>query len=118
MKGPQDHIRKGKNKIHRANVTEDDEPVQKKERKDDLNEEYVLISTLTGIVTHGNYTWLVDSGASKNMIGYKDSLTDLVEKESPQKVNPSDDYQYPIKGAREASYRLESGKHLKMTDCT
>ena len=27
-----------------------------------------------------------------------------------------DDYQYPIKGVREASYILESGKHLKMKD--
>ena len=77
-----DWIRKGKNKRHHPNVIEDDEPVQKRERKDDSYEEYVLISTLTGTVTHGNGTWLVDSGASKHMTGYKDSLTDLVE-ESP-----------------------------------
>ena len=58
----------------------------------------------------------MDSGASKHMTGYKDSLTDLVEKESPQKVKVGDDYQYPIKGVGEASYRLESRKHLKMKD--
>ena len=28
-------------------------------------------------------TWIVDSGASKHMIGYKDSLSCLVQKESP-----------------------------------
>ena len=50
------------------------------------------------------------------MIGYKDSLTNLVEKDSPHKVKLGDDYQYPIKGVGEASYRLESGKHLKMKD--
>ena len=85
-----------KNKRHHAHATEDDERVQKKERKDDSDEEYVLISTLTGTVTHGSDTWLVDSGASKHMTGYRDSLIDLVEKDSPQKVKLGDDYHYPI----------------------
>ena len=75
-----------------------------------------MISTLTGIITHGSDTWLVDSGASKHMIGYKDSLIELVEKESHQKVKLGDDYQYPIKGVVEASYKLESRKELKMKD--
>ena len=111
-----DQIRKGINKRYHTNAAKDDEPIQKKERKDDSDEEYVLISALTRIVTHRSDTWLVDSGASKHMTGYKDSLTDLVEKDSPHKVKLGDDYQYPIKGVGEASYRLESGKHLKMKD--
>ena len=71
-----------------------------------------MISTLIGIVTHGNDTWLVDNGASKNMTGYKDYLIDLVENESHQKVKLGDDYQYSIKGVGEASYKLESKKQL------
>ena len=109
-------IRDGKNKRHHANAIEYDELVRKREIKDDSNEEYVLISTLIGTDTHGSDTWLVDSGASKHMTSYEDSLTDLVEKDSPHKVKLGDDYQYPIKGVGEASYRLESGKHLKMKD--
>ena len=35
-------------------------------------------SALTGSVSPGNETWLVDSGASKYMTGYKDSLSCLV----------------------------------------
>ena len=50
------------------------------------------------------------------MTDYKDSLTNLVEKDSSQKVKLGDDYQYPIKGVGEASYRLESSKHLKIND--
>ena len=73
-----DQIKKGTNKRHHANTIEDDEPVQKKERNNDSNNEYSLISSLTGTVTHGNDTWLVDSGASKHMIGYKDYLLALV----------------------------------------
>ena len=64
----------------------------KRERNNDSDDEYVLISAIIGTVTHGNDTWLVDSGASKHMTGYKDYLTDLVEKESHQKVKLGDDY--------------------------
>ena len=98
-----DQIKKGRNKRHHANAAVDEEPVQKKERNNDSNDEYSLISALTGMVTHGNDTWLVDSGASMHMTGYKDNLSTLVEKESHQKVKLGDDYQYPIKGVGEAS---------------
>ena len=75
-----------------------------------------MISTLTGTVTHGTDTWLVDSGASKHMTGYKDYLSTLIERKSHQKVKLGDDYQYPIKGVGEASYKLDSRKFLKMKD--
>ena len=67
----------------------------------------------TGTVTHGNDTWLVDSGASKHMTGFKEYLSTLIARESSQKVKLGDDYQYPIKGVGEASYKLESGALLK-----
>ena len=111
-----EQIKKGRNKRHRANAVEDEEPVQKKERNNDSDDEYSLISTLTGTVTHGNDTWLVDSGASKHMTGYKDYLSTLVKKESHQKVKLGDDYKYPIKGVGEASYKLKFKKLLKMKD--
>ena len=38
----------------------------------------------------------------------------LSEHESPHKVKLGDDYQYPIKGSGEYSYKLESGKSLTM----
>jgi hypothetical protein len=50
------------------------------------------------------------------MTGYNDSLSDIVQKDSPHKVNLSDDYQYPIKGVGETSYKLDSGKPLKIKD--
>ena len=68
-----------------------------------------MISALTVTVTHGNDTWLVDSGASKHMTGYKDYLPTLIERESHQKVKLGDDYQYPIKGVGEARSFLQVG---------
>ena len=40
----------------------------------------------------------------------------MSEHESPHKVKLGDDYQYPTKGSGEASYKLDSGKYLKMKD--
>ena len=50
------------------------------------------------------------------MTGYKDSLSCLVQKESPHKVMLGDDSQYPIKGMWEASYKLDYGKPMKIKD--
>ena len=47
------------NKRHHANVVEDEGPSQKKERTNNSDIEYSLISALTGTVTHGNDTWLI-----------------------------------------------------------
>ena len=40
----------------------------------------------------------------------------LSEHESPHKVKLGDDYQHPIKGSGESSYKLDSGKSMKMKD--
>ena len=79
-------------------------------------EEYVLISALTENITHGSNDWLIDNGASKHMTGFKESSVKLSEHESPHKVKLRDDYQYPIKGSGESSYRLDSGKSMTMKE--
>ena len=78
--------------------------------------DYVLISALSGSVTHGEDTWLIDSGASKHMIGQRDILSYISEKKFSQKVTLGDDYQYPIKGVGESNYKLNSGNSMKMKD--
>ena len=69
-----------------------------------------------GNVTHGSKDWIINSGASKHMIGFKESFEKLSEHNSPHKVKLKDDYQYPIKGSGESSYKLESRKSMKMKD--
>ena len=69
-----------------------------------------------GTITHGSNEWLIDSGASKHMTGFKESFVKLSENESPHKVKLGDDYQYPIKGSGESSYKLDSVKSIKMKD--
>ena len=61
-----------------------------------------MISALMGNITHESNDWLIDSGASKHMTGFKESFVKLSEHESPHKVKLGDDYQYPIKGSEES----------------
>ena len=75
-----------------------------------------MTSALTGKITHGSDDWLIESGASKHMKRFKESFVKLSEYESPHKVKLEDDYQYPIKGSGESSYKLDSGKSIKMKD--
>ena len=52
----------------------------------------MLISTLSGTISHRRNDWLVDSGDSKHMMGYKESFVNMSKHESPQKVKLGDDY--------------------------
>jgi hypothetical protein len=105
---------KKKNKRHHAHAVEDEEPPTNMIKEQ--IEDYVLISALSGSVSPGEDTWLIDSGASKHMIGQRDILSCLSEKKFPQKVTLGDDYQYPIKGVGESNYKLDSGTPMKMKD--
>ena len=67
-------------------------------------------------MTPGEDTWLIDSGASKHMTGQKKTLSKIEEKNSPKKVSLGDDYQYPIKGIGEASYKLDSRTPMRMKE--
>ena len=59
---------------------------------------------------------IVLTPGSKHMTGFKESFVKLSEHDSPHKVKLGDDYQYPIKGSGESSYKLDSGKSMKMKD--
>ena len=46
----------------------------------------------------------------------KITLSKLEENNSPQKVSLVYDYQYPIKGIGEVSYKIDSRTHMKMKE--
>ena len=73
----EEQFKKGNKKFH-AHGVEDDESNKEKNNEGYSTEEYVLISALAGSVSHGSDNWLVDSGASRHMTGYKDSLQCVV----------------------------------------
>ena len=80
---------KRKNKRHHAHAVEDEEPPTKMIKEQ--IEDYVLISALSGSISPGEDTWLIDSGASKHMTSQKNILSSLTEKNFPQKATLGDD---------------------------
>ena len=50
------------------------------------------------------------------MTGKKKTLSSLEENNSPKNVSLGDDYQYPIKGIGESSYKLYFGISMKMKE--
>ena len=109
--------KKNHKRRHHAHIVEDNEPHRKRVKQEidsSSDEEYVLMSALTRIVSHGSNDWLIDSGASKHMTGFKESFVKLSENEAPHKEKLGDDYQYPIKDSGESSYILDSRKSMKM----
>ena len=60
--------------------------------------------------------WIIENGASKHMTRFKESFEKLSEHNSIHKVKLGDDYQYPIKGSGESSYKLDTRKSMKMKD--
>jgi hypothetical protein len=101
--------RKGK---HHASTAEDDE--SKRKQKSPSNEketrkEYYLVSALSSSIFTGPKTWLVDSGASKHMTGYKEILSDFKTTSFAEQVELGDDKCYKIEGVGSISFRLESG---------
>ena len=113
-------MKRSNKRRHHAHATEDDEPSRKRlryESEDSSSEdEYVLISTLTGNITHGSDDWIIDSGALKHMNRFNESFVRLSEHESSHKVKLGDDYQYPVKASGESSYKLDSRKSLTMME--
>jgi hypothetical protein len=60
--------------------------------------------------------WLIDSGASIHMIGYREHLKDLVENDSRLHVLLGDVAKYTVKRSRAISFQLDYGTPLHLRD--
>ena len=79
------------------------------QRDEDIKEEaFLFISTLSGMVPTNDDTWLTDSGASRHMTGFRDHLTNLVDKETNLHVVLGDDARYNVKRVGTSTFQLNS----------
>jgi hypothetical protein len=104
--------KKGRQHASIANV--DSEPPQRDEYI--KYEKFFFISALLGIVPTDNDIWLIDSGSSRHMTGYRENITDLVEKESCLHVVPCDNSIYIVKGVGTSSFQLDSDIPLQLSE--
>jgi hypothetical protein len=87
------------------------------QRDEDIKEEaFLFISTLTGTIPTDNDIWLIDNGASRHMIGYRDHLTNLVEKEINLHVVLGDNARYNVKGVGTSTCQLDSDIPLQLSE--
>lgn len=78
---------------------------------------YFLVSALSSS-SHADScdSSLVDSGASRHFTGYKEVLSNLVERETDLKIVLRDNSTYPIKGSGYVSFYLDQGKTLTLQE--
>jgi hypothetical protein len=86
-------------------------------RDEDIKDEtFFFNSTLSGTVPTASDIWLIDSGASRHMIGYREHLTDLVEKKSRLHVVLGDNARYTVKGVGNSSFQLDFDIPLQLSE--
>ena len=68
------------------------------------------------MVPTGSDIWLIDSCASRHMIGYRDHLTNLVEKESSLHVLHGDNARYNVKGVGTSTFQLDSDLPFQLSE--
>jgi hypothetical protein len=97
-----------------STVDVDPKPHQRDE--DTKDEVFFFISALLGTVHTDSDIWLIGSGASIHMIGYREHLTDLVEKESRLHVVLGDNVKYTVKGVGTSTFQLDSDIPLQLSE--
>ena len=107
-------------RIFQASTTEEEEPKKKKSAKSSKEEEsrreYYLISSLSGSITNNANSWLVDSGASRHMTGFREALTSYRKKKFANQVELGDDTTHKIEGVGSVSFQLALRTVLHIED--
>lgn len=80
------------------------------------NDDFLFIFALSSSVPLDSNTWLIDSGASRQITGYCDHLSDLVEKDTSLHVVIGDDAHYSVRGSGSTSLNLDSSISLHLSD--
>jgi hypothetical protein len=110
------YYHKGK---HHASTTEEEESEKKTSgspKKQENRKEYYLVSTLSGHLTTNRNSWLIDSGASKHMTGYKNILSDFRKKTCSVQAQLGDNSCHEIKGIGSTSLQLEFGSIIHIDE--
>lgn len=79
--------------------------------------EYILISSLTSSSPPDSWdSWLVDNGATHHFSGYKEVLSNLVQRETKLKIILGDNSTHPVKGFGCVKFQLNSRESVLLHD--
>lgn len=77
--------------------------------------EFYLISALSTATAPDTLDhWLIDSGASRHFIGYKEVLTNLIEKKTNLEIILGDNATYPVKGIGTSTLHFNQGQTIHL----
>jgi hypothetical protein len=68
------------------------------------------------MVPTNDNTWLIDSGASRHMTGFRDHLTNFVEKETNLHVFLGDDARYNVKWVGTSTFQIDYDMQLQLSE--
>ena len=68
--------------------------------------EYYLVYSLSISLIIGEYTWMIDGGASKHISGYKGAILNIKEKQFACMVELGGNSTYSIQGVGSTSFQL------------
>ena len=74
----------------------------------------VALSTTAPPDSVGN--WLIDSGASRHFTGYKEALSNLIEKETSLEIALEDNSKYRVKGVGNITLQLNQGNTIHLQE--
>eukprot|EP00253_Pinus_taeda_P034667 PITA_34667 len=80
------------------------------------NEYYLILALSTTSPLDSLGTWLIDSGASRHFTGYKEVLSNWIEKETTLEIILGDDATYPIKGVGNVTLQLNLGNMIHLQE--
>jgi hypothetical protein len=60
--------------------------------------------------------WIIDSGASRNMMGDQARLSNINEKKTSYKVELGDKSNYPVEGFGQASVKLKTCNNVHLSN--
>ena len=105
---------KRKGRFQASVATEEAKPQEEPQRRQtraatkeqEQQKEYYLISALFSTITKSEEIWLIDSGASRHMTGFKQNLANYQDKKFKAKVELGDDGTYDIKEFGSTSFQF------------
>ena len=82
---------------------------------DDKINEFILVSALFAASPPDTMDLrLIDSGASRHITGFKEALSDMVEKDTNLEIILGDNATYLVKGTGTVTLHLSQGKFLRL----
>eukprot|EP00253_Pinus_taeda_P004195 PITA_04195 len=80
-------------------------------------DDYYLISALSTISPPDSLgNWLIDSGASRHFTGYKEALSNLIQKETNLEIILGDNSTYLVKGLEDSTLQLNQGNTIHLQE--